>query len=131
MEETNLKGRIAAAGLTAIAALCLTGCNTSGQQTDGAMDISSGNLNDNVGGFLSPEQYEGNMIPPDDTSVNGSPVLPEDDAPLQDVILEGEILPETSEDPAQSSYEISETYEYTELEGDFAIPETGELQTVD
>ena len=127
MEETNLKGRIAAAGLTTMAALCLTGCNTSGQPTDGTMDIGSANLNDNVAGFISPEQYEGNMIPSDDASVNDSPVHPEDNAPQQDMILEGEILPETSEDPAQSSYEIPETYEDMEVEGDFAIPETDDM----
>ena len=127
MEETNLKGRIAAAGLTTMAALCLTGCNTSGQPTEGAMDIGSANLNDNVAGFISPEQYESNMIPSDDASVNDSPVHAEDDAPQQDMILEGEILPETSEDPAQSSYEIPETYEYMEVEGDFAIPETDDM----
>lgn len=107
MEGANLKGKVAAAGLATAAALCLTGCNTHDvNEIDGDISFADDAFSDEqlegepqvevtdgeIGGFITPETSEGNMLPLDESEENY-------DVPGEYVELEGDVayLPETEE----------------------------------
>ena len=137
MEDANLKGRIAAAGLATAAALSLTGCNTLTQnETEGATSFTDEQLegatrlevpDGDIAGFITPESSECGIIPLDESGENYVPTISGDDTLTSDELEEGEILPEIPESPRQPSYEMPG--EYVELEGDVAyLPETDESE---
>lgn len=84
LEEADRKRRVAAVGLTTVAALCMTGCNPLGmEQVDGGMDV------------LPYETVEGNMSVPEELegAVIGDPIDQSENATLflQTEELEGDI----------------------------------------
>ena len=137
MEDANLKGRIAAAGLATAAALSLTGCNTliqnetegatsfTDEQSEGAtrLEVPDGD----IAGFITPESSECGITPLDESGENYVPALPGDNTMTSDQREEGEISPEIPENLGQPSYEMPG--EYVELEGDVAyLPEVDEME---
>lgn len=122
MEGANLKGRAAAAGLAAAAALCLTGCGPSSQNI--TTDDSPEMINEDLPGFITPpsdeivdgyiiNDTEGDFLVPDEQSEEEMPEIDQEEGEMP-------LFPEGLEQP---SCEASD--EYMELEGDVVyIPET-------
>lgn len=145
LQGANLKGRAAATGLAAAAALCLAGCTPPEQnEIDGMVESLSALSGD--GSLPAGEQTEGEFLPEEDTWKDGPTAgqtegefLPEEgtgkDGPTAGQTdagawsieqLEGEIPAGFLENPEQSEYETPG--EYVELEGDVAyLPESSEM----
>lgn len=103
LEESDIKRRVAAAGLTTAAALCLSGCNTA----------PLGQLEGDVQYVPSSEEIAGGMsyLPPED-ELTGAIAVPEESAE--------EVVPETTEEAVPEE-------KVMELEGDVAyVPEATE-----
>ena len=122
MQEVNLKGRVAAAGLAAAASLCLTGCSPSDQ------NMTEGAIMENTDGYITPETSECDAVPPDEPLENNGSLLPEnrpEGNAAPDEMLEGRL-----ENTAPPSCETEELY--MELEGDFeTIPESDRQENDD
>lgn len=118
VEEANLKGRVAAAGLTAVAALCLTGCNTPDRDvTEGvATMLDSGSDGGSSSGASGCDTKPWASDPG---------ILEGSDTEAPEGLMEAP--PETEEISVEPSSEMPG--EYIELEGDVAyLPEEGALE---
>lgn len=112
MEESNLRRRVTAAGLTTAAAVCLSGCNVDSYQIDGDMQYIPEE---------TVEALEGDMAYVDTEELEGAIAAPETEA------VEGEMetLPCTNE---TEETEEATTPTLIELEGDVAYIPTEEWE---
>ena len=130
LQGVNLKGRAAATGLAAAAALCLAGCTPPEQnETDGMLESLSALPRD--GSLPAGEQTEGEFLPEEDAWKDG-PAAGQADAGAWSIEqLEGEIPAGFLENPEQSEYETPGEYvehppESSAAAEDPSIPDTEE-----
>lgn len=115
MQESDIKRRVAAAGLTTAAAVCLSGCNVDSYQIDGDMQYIPEETVETLEGdvaYIDTEELEGAIAAPDPETV------------------EGELAPIPCEEETEKTEETEEAAIPTimELEGDIAYIPTEEWE---
>ncbi len=121
LEESNLKSRVAAAGLTTVAAVCLSGCNvTDSHQLDGDMQYIPEE---------TVEPMEGEVIEPDMEILEGKLVIPETPEVESSESKVPEVeLPETEIPESESAEPDGTESAVVELEGDVLYIPTEEWE---